>query len=186
MNARLHPQEEDLRELMSRSQRGDAPAYRELLVKVRGLVLQYHQRALARLGLSSEAAAEDLCQDTLIALHAKRATYDSAQLFTPWLFAIARYKLIDFGRHARHQVGWSNIDDVVDFLVDENGEDAHAGADLDVLLAELSDKQREVLRLVKVDGFSINEASDKTGMSPSAVKVTIHRALKKLRAEVRS
>ncbi len=182
----LHPQEKALQSLMSRSQRGDAAAYRELLVKIRDLVLHYHQRALKRLGLFSEAAAEDLCQDTLIAIHSKRATYDSTHLFTPWLFAIARYKLIDFGRHARHQAGWSNIDDVVDFVVDESGTDSHAGADLDVLLAELTDKQRELLRLVKVEGLSIIEASDRTGMSPSAVKVTIHRAIKKLKAEVRS
>jgi len=63
--------------------------YRELLFELSGRLSAYYRRRLGE-GCSD---AEDLVQETLMAIHARRASFDRTQLFTPWVYAMARYKL---------------------------------------------------------------------------------------------
>ena len=88
--------EAELKRLMLRGLDGDPVAWRALLTELRGALTPFFRRRL--IGL--EADVEDLVQDCLIAIHAKRATYDRSMAFTAWAYAIARYKLID---HFRRQ-----------------------------------------------------------------------------------
>src|SRR5690348_13091262 len=88
------PHETELKTLMLASQRGDAAAYRSLLAKLAPRLRAYYKRRFIAIGRGAEEA-EDLVQETLLAIHLKRHTYDGDALFTPWLHAIARYKLID-------------------------------------------------------------------------------------------
>lgn len=184
----LHAQEKALAELMRRTQAGDQVAYRELLVEVRTLLIRYATRTLGRMGIHDPSAAEDLTQETLMALHQKRATYDPGLLFTPWLYAIARYKLIDFGRRS---LRGSRV--FVELPDAELGDACASGSveliegQLDVfgLLNGLPAKQRELLEQVKIQGASVAEVSLRTGMSESAVKVGVHRAIKALGSKLR-
>ncbi len=98
--------EDTLKTLMLRSLEGDEGAYRHLLHALRRLLTAYYGR---RMGAASRAEVEDLVQETLLSLHAKRATYDRSRPFTAWFFSIARYKLIDHyrGRGARMRGRWS-------------------------------------------------------------------------------
>ncbi len=128
---------------------------------------------------------EDLVQETLIAIHNQRHTYDPGQPFTAWAYAIARYKLIDryrqFTRHDGHN------DTLDDFHAETIGheDNAHeARRDIGKLLDTLPEKQRAPIQLVKLEGLSIIEASARTGQSESAVKVNIHRGLKALAARI--
>jgi RNA polymerase sigma-70 factor (ECF subfamily) len=178
-----HPQEEGLRQAMRLSQQGDAQAYRELLGRVRILVQAYAARALRRMGLEDDRLAEDLTQEILLAVHRKRQTYDPSQLFTPWLFAIARYKVIDFARSRRREGTAVALDAIADTLA-APATAAGVADDLQRLLAELPEKQRQALEMVKLEGLSIAEASERTRMSASAVKVTVHRALKSLKKQI--
>src|SRR5665213_1366591 len=73
---------------------GDRTAYSRLLAQLSGHLRAYFAR---RVG----ADAEDLVQETLIAIHTKRATYDTSLPFTAWLHAVARYKLIDHFRRSK-------------------------------------------------------------------------------------
>ena len=57
---------------------------------------------------------------------------------------------------------------------------------LERLLATLKPTQSQVIRLVKLEGLSIEEASKATGQSASLVKVNIHRGLKRLTSLLRS
>ena len=82
------PQEAEYRSWMLAALAGDAAAYRMLL---QGLTRHLRGYYAKRLGA---AAAEDAMQETLIAIHAKRATYDPARPFTAWVYGIARYKLV--------------------------------------------------------------------------------------------
>jgi RNA polymerase sigma-70 factor (ECF subfamily) len=122
---------------------------------------------------------EDLVQETLIAVHARRFTYDRTRRFTPWLHAIARYKLIDFLRDRRNarSVPLDEAEDL--FALD----DAQAGLDrmdVDRLLGTIPPKTGELIRAVKIEGRSVAEASAQAGMSEVATKVAIHRGLKLL------
>jgi RNA polymerase sigma-70 factor (ECF subfamily) len=134
---------------------------------------------LARAGRGA-ADAEDLVQERLIAVHARRDTYDPAQPFTPWLYAIARYKLIDYYRRTRSSAANVSIDDVKEIVAHDDQASSESSLDLDRLLDELPSKFRTALRHVKLEGLSVTETAAREGLSESAVKVNVHRAMKAL------
>jgi RNA polymerase sigma-70 factor (ECF subfamily) len=64
-------------------------------------------------------------------------------------------------------------------------DDGGARRDLAVLLKALPDAQRQAIVLTKLEGLSIAEAASRTGASEAAIKVQVHRGLKRLAALVR-
>jgi RNA polymerase sigma-70 factor (ECF subfamily) len=126
---------------------------------------------------------EDLVQETLIAIHTKRATYDPSMPFTAWLHAIARYKLIDHLRRAkvRRTLPLEHAESV---FADEDTEAAVAKRDVELLLARLPESKRDLLRQTKIEGLSTAEAAQRSGLSESGVKVGVHRAMKALSAMI--
>ena len=90
----------ELRALMLASLEGDAAAHRVLLDRLSSRLRAYYKGKLARIG-EGGAEAEDLVQEAVLAIHLKRSTYDPREPLTPWVYAIARYKLIDFLRRTR-------------------------------------------------------------------------------------
>jgi RNA polymerase sigma-70 factor, ECF subfamily len=176
MGNRVDLAETRLKALMLASLDGDAAAYRGLLAALAPHLRAYYARRLAQ-----AADAEDLVQETLIAIHTRRATYDASLPFTAWLHAIARYKLIDHYRRAkvRRALPLEEADSVT---AEENHEAAEAARDVERLLAALPEGRRALIRQVKIEGLSTAEAAARSGMSESAVKVAIHRGLKKLSA----
>jgi RNA polymerase sigma-70 factor (ECF subfamily) len=121
---------------------------------------------------------EDLVQETLIAIHTRRGSFERDRPFTPWLFSIARHKLVDhFRRTVRHQP----IDGLEDILVSEGFEQSsNAALDVDRLLQALPAKQAHVIRETKIQGLSVAEVAAQRGISQSDVKVSVHRGLKTL------
>jgi RNA polymerase sigma-70 factor (ECF subfamily) len=172
--------EVQLKALMVKGLGGDAAAHSQLLSLLSRCLRGYFAR---RMG-SSAADLEDLVQDTLLAIHLKRDSYDTAQPFTPWAYAVARYKLIDHYRRtgARKSVP---LEDAGELLAVHTVEEGAVRRDLGKLLNSLPARQRQVMVEVKLAGHSIEEAAQHTGMSISAVKVTIHRGLKALAKRVR-
>lgn len=115
-----------------------------------------------------------------MAIHAKRATYDPARSFLPWLAAIARYRWIDHLRkvYRREEDALEDHD-----AADDSGEEAVlARISLERLFVYLPQKQVEAIELVKIAGHSIRDAAARCGQSEAAIKVNIHRGLKKLSA----
>ena len=172
------PQEAQYRDWMLAALAGEAAAYRSLLSGLTRHLRGYYAR---RLG---PAAAEDVVQETLIAMHTRRVTYDPAQPFTAWTHAIARYKLIDFWRRRRRRTHVA-LDDVAgDLWSEEDHGASEAAADLDRLLADLPERQQGLIRDVKIEGLSLAEAGARRGMTEGAAKVSLHRALKALTMKV--
>jgi hypothetical protein len=89
-------QEIELKALMLASLDGDAASHRALLDRLSRRLRAYYKGKLARIGRGS-AEAEDLVQEAVLAIQLKRHTYDPVEPLTPWVHAIARYKLIRFG-----------------------------------------------------------------------------------------
>lgn len=146
---------------------GNAAAQRALLPVLRGF---YGRR------VGNPAEVEDLVQETLIAVHTKRASYYPARAFAPWLFADARYKLIDAFRRKRVDVSLTDFDDV---FGDAGFEDAaNARLDIAALLDTLPAKQAWAIRHTRIEELSTTEAADRDGISESDVKVSVHRGLK--------
>ena len=170
------------RDLLVRGLAGDGVAYHEFLkglaVHLRGFV----RRRLAHL----PDDVEDLVQETLLAVHNKRHTYDSDQPLTAWVHAIAKYKLVDLLRRRANREGLNDpLGDEVDVFSAADYEAAEAHRDLNKLLLLLPDRQRLPIIHVKLEGLSVAEAARITGMSVSAIKVGIHRGLRTLAARIR-
>jgi RNA polymerase sigma factor (sigma-70 family) len=162
-------------ELMAAAQAGHAAAYRRLLDEVRHWLKGFYARRLP------PAMVEDAVQDTLIAIHEKRHTYDPERPFKPWLMAVARYKWIDRLR----SMSRSRTEELPEEIAVEDHESSvTSSVVLARLMTELKPAQAEAIRLVKIDGFSVEEASERTGQSGSLIKVNIHRGLARLAAIV--
>jgi len=172
-----------LRELMSRSLLGNEAAYRELMRELVSILRDFFSNGVRKSGVTDLNVVDDLIQETLLGIHRKRHTYDKEQLFTPWLYAIARYKLIDFQRrnYRFRAVGGLEPLTAEKYAEDWNEADPLLSASLLKAMADLPDKQRVAVELVKLQELSIDEATQRMGMSASAVKVSLHRAVKALR-----
>jgi RNA polymerase sigma-70 factor (ECF subfamily) len=172
--------EPDLKALMERSLDGDASAYRRLLEGLRERLSVYFGRRLA----ADPSAAEDLVQETLMAIHAKRATFDRQQLVTAWAYAIARYKLVDHFRRAGRG-RFVALDADAGFAAPDEAEAAEARHDVGRGLAELPKRARELVVAVKLREEPVADVARRTGMSESAVKVAVHRGFRRLADHLR-
>jgi RNA polymerase sigma-70 factor (ECF subfamily) len=162
-------------DLMAAAQEGHAAAYRRLLDEIRHWLKTFYARRLP------PAMVDDAVQDTLIAIHEKRHTYDPARPFKPWLIAVARYKWIDRLR----SMGRSRTEELPEEIaVQDHESSVTSSVVLARLMTELKPAQAEAIRLVKIEGYSVEEASEKTGQSGSLIKVNIHRGLARLAAIV--
>jgi RNA polymerase sigma-70 factor (ECF subfamily) len=167
--------ESELKALMIASLDGQSAAYRALLRDLRLRLSGYLSRRLRR----TPDEVEDLVQETLIAIHTRRATWDRNQALTPWVYAIARYKLIDHYRRAGRRV-FVPLDDAAELRAADDSAAAEARRDVEKALAGLPDRTRALLRDLKINELSVAEAALKTGMSEGAVKVAAHRGLRTL------
>ena len=166
--------EKHLKALMLRGLDGDAQAHRQCLTLLRDRLRAYFGRRLAQ----DPEDSEDLVQEALLAVHARRATYDRSLPVTAWVYAIARYKLIDYWR--RRKVRFAvPLDDVADFLA-ARAPALDDGLDLTRALQTLHPRQRALVEDVKIGGLSLAEAGARRGYSEGAAKVALHRALKLL------
>jgi len=161
--------------LMVATQSGEGKAYEQLLRELDSWLRRYYARRLP------PDAADDARQDALLAIHTKRHAYMPSKPFGPWVAAIARHKWIDRIRDASRFAAFSLNDEI---MIQDSAESTVSVVALDGLLRRLKPAQASAIRLVKLNGVSVEEASDVTGQSKALVKVNIHRGLKKLTALV--
>jgi len=171
--------ESQYRDWMLAALAGDGGAYRRLLNALTGHLRAYYLRRVGA-GL-----AEDLVQETLIAMHTRRATYDPGQPFTAWIHGIARYKLIDEFRRQKRRASVP-LDEAPALFAEDEAEPAAAKRDVEKLLAKLPESKRALVRATRLEGQSVAEVAGASGLSESAVKVTVHRAIKTLGEDVAS
>ncbi len=178
----LRAKEARLKQLFLGALAGDQQVYQEFLRE-----LSAHLRAFLRKRLISlPDEVEDLVQEALLAVHNHRHTYDPNQPVSAWVQAIAKYKLVDLlRRRGGHERLTDSLDDYDDLLVVEDAEAGQARRDLHKLMDDLPDQQRLPIIHTKLEGLSVREAAQLTGMSESAVKVGVHRGLKALAAMIR-
>lgn len=164
-------------ELMVSAQSGSRQDYRRLLDELSTVIHNFLRR---RFG--DHLFIEDMVQECLMAIHQARHTYDPKRPFRPWMFAIVRYRAIDtlrkegarantLDRYQREQAVLSQSGAQNDF----NSEIADGR-----LLASLPPAYKEVLVLTKIQGYSVAETADRLKISEGAVKVRVHRAIRKL------
>jgi len=181
-DVRFATSENQLRELLVQGLGGDAAAYHRFLK-----ALSAHLRAYFRKRLFQRPdEVEDLVQETLLAVHNQRHTYRLDLPLTAWVHAIARYKLVDLLRARMSREALTDpLDDEHELFAVSDTEADEARKDLNKLLAGLPERQRLPIVHVKLEGLSVVEAAQLTGMSESAIKIGVHRGLKALAAKIR-
>jgi RNA polymerase sigma-70 factor (ECF subfamily) len=178
----LRAKEDRLRRLLLDGLSGQGAAYQHFLKELSTHLRAFLRRRLARL----PDEVEDLVQECLLAVHNQRHTYDPAYPVSAWVQAIAKYKLVDlWRRRGAEDLLAEPLDEDVDIFSSADADAAEARRDLNKLLAELPDRHRLPIVHVKLEGLSVKEAAQITGMSESAIKVGVHRGLKALAARIR-
>jgi RNA polymerase sigma-70 factor (ECF subfamily) len=178
----MDAKEERLRELLVRGLGGDPGAYHAFLRELSAHLRAFLRRRLAHL----PDDIEDLVQESLLAVHNQRHTYDVDQPLTAWVHAIAKYKMVDLvRRRASVDLLTEPLNDENDVFSSADADAADARRDVAKLLEQLPDRQRLPILYTKLQGLSVVEAARITGMSASAVKVGVHRGLRALAAKIR-
>ena len=167
---------------MRRARQGDDEAYRRLLLQLAAWLRLVVRRGLVAAGRGT-ADCEDVVQETLLAMHLKRDTWDESLPVEPWVRAIARYKLVD---HLRRRGFHDHIDiDALAGSLAEREPDEGAAIDSRRMLEGLPERQRRIVEEISLEGRRAAEVATRLGMSEGAVRVTLHRALKALAAAYR-
>ncbi|WP_211441216.1 sigma-70 family RNA polymerase sigma factor [Collimonas humicola] len=178
----MQPIEERLKMLLLAGLDGDAAAYRSFLDELSRRLRAFLRKRLYHL----QDDVEDVVQETLLAVHNGRHTFRADQPLTAWVYAIARYKLSDFLRaRSRHEALNEPLDDYLEIFTASDEQPAAAKRDIGKLLELLPDRQRLPIVHVKLEGLSVAETAQLTGLSESAVKIGVHRGLKALAAKIR-
>jgi len=166
-----HRDEAELARLMRAAILGDEKAYGDFLQQAACLVRGLARRKIVQGGIDPE----DIVQETLLAIHLKRHTWRQDAPIMPWLYAIAKYKLIDaFRRRGRRvEVEIGEISETFAEPASETVNDQEIGH----ALATLAPGQRSVVKAISVDGRSISETAKWLGISETAVRVAFHRGL---------
>lgn len=163
--------ESELAGLLKAALAGDDRAYAAFLSRAAALTRGFAQRRIRQGGIEPE----DIVQETLLAIHLKRHTWRDDAPVEPWLYAIARHKLIDAFRKAGRRME-VELDDGFEAPALEAGESASA-RDIGRALEALAPGQRAVVSAISVEGRSIGQTAKTLGMSEGAVRVALHRGL---------
>ena len=176
----LGDRDRDRAMLMARAQAGEREAYRRLLRDITPFI-----RALAARRLRNASDVEDAVQDVLLTIHAIRHTYDPNRPFAPWLAAIAKRRIVD---HLRRQIRANSQQTALvssrETFSEPNSNLGEVAVDATALRSAIEDlppRQRQAIKLLKLDEMSLKEAATASGVSIAALKVATHRALKRLR-----
>jgi RNA polymerase sigma factor (sigma-70 family) len=167
---------------MLQAQDGDRAAYHALLK-----ALTPYLRAITRRYLGRGEDAEDAVQEVLMVIHGIRHTYERGRPFKPWLNTIASRRCIDLLRRRAHRLQHEmttgeEIEDIAH--AGHSPEEAlsrqHDAGTLQDAVAGLPERQREAIRLLKLNELSLNEAAAESDQSIGSLKVACHRAMKSL------
>lgn len=178
MDEVMRTQDDEWADLLRAANAGDGRAYEVFL---RGITPPLRGIVLARGRSLGPEACEDIVQETLLAIHLKRATWRQDAPLGPWLWAIARYKVADAFR-ARGSRVHLDVDDMADLLAAPPEADPFETSDASKIVAKLDGRSAEVLTIVAIEGAGVAEAGWRMGLREGAVRVAVHRALQRLAA----
>lgn len=167
---------DDWADLLAAANSGDSQAYAHFLRTVAPVLRGVVRAKGAGLG---EAGCEDVMQEVLLAVHLKRHTWQVGAPVRPWLYAIARYKVVDAFRARGRSINLP-LEDFTDNLVAEAEPDPTEAADMAKMIGMLDGRSAKIVQMIGIEGASTAEAGQALKMTEGAVRVALHRALKAL------
>src|SRR5438045_1294648 len=169
----------ELKALMLASLDGNAASYRSLLDRLSRQLRAYYKAKLVIVG-RGKVEAEDLVQEAILAIHLKRHTYDQREPLTPWVHAIARYKLTDFLRRNRVSFTEVPIDEVDEVMAHDDSADAESAYDIRRLMQRLPQGMQCSIQAVKLEGLRIAEAESRCGLSVTGAQGNVNSCIQEL------
>lgn len=165
--------------LARQAQGGDKRAYATLLREI----LPYIRSILSG-SLANQDWVDDIAQEVLISVHKSLATYSADMPFHPWLRAIIQFRRTDFLRkHYKNRALKEGVQHNAEIFGHSVTNPLGAGElkDIENALEDLPAKQKQIIEKTKIQGYSTKEVAEEMGMTESAVKVSVHRAINKLK-----
>jgi RNA polymerase sigma-70 factor (ECF subfamily) len=161
------------------AQNGHQAAFEEVLNYCVALAFPFLKRHFI-----SDIDCDDIIQNILIGVHKSLPTYPPKHSVKAWVFAIIRYKLMDFFRQKYHTNVQEWTDELDVFLIAKDLDDGLIGAELkeqiEAALSKLNQTQQQIIRMMKFEDLSIKEVASRLGLSQANVKVIACRGYKKL------
>jgi RNA polymerase sigma-70 factor (ECF subfamily) len=167
-----------LARLMERAQDGDREAFRVLFEEIGPFITRFVRRRM-----TDQMEAEDVCQEALMAIYKSRHTFQPSRPFEPWMFAIVRNVVKRYFSTSLQQTRWQEPVAVLPQVADEDR--VAFGVEMRQAFEQLTPNQLEAVRLTKLSGLSVEEASQLTGASVASMKVRVHRAYQTLKGALR-
>lgn len=166
--------EAEIETLMRRGLAGDRRAYARCLEAMVPVM-----RAMARRDLPEHLGhlSEDVVQEALLSIHLKRGSWDASRPLMAWVRVIVKHKAIDLWR-AAPKARFEPIEDHAG--LDAPAVDPLAGMHLEQALARLSERDAALVREHAINGADADAMSRAFDLSPVALRVALHRALKRL------
>lgn len=162
--------------LLARANAGDGAAFARFLTLVTPALRSVIRGRGAALPPDQH---EDILQEVLLAIHLKRMTWRADMPVRPWLYALARYKVVDAFRRRGAAVHLP-IEDFTDILPQEDTAAPLSGRDADAMLGLIDSRSAALVRAVAIEGMSAEAAGEPMGLSAGAARVALHRAMKRL------
>ncbi len=175
-------QEPEWSSWMRAANAGDEAAYVRLLASLTPMLRGLARRSLAMTRL--EFDVEDVVQETLLAIHLKRHTWDETRPFGPWVRAIIRHKLVDAARRRGFRIEVP-VDDFTDALAAPTPDPERSVGSVERYLDELPARQKDVVRALTLDGATVRDTASRLRTSEGNVRVALHRGLAALAARIR-
>lgn len=124
--------------------------------------------------------SEDLTQEVFIKVLKYRTSYKKGN-FTSWIYTIARNIFSDYyqkQKKERTNIAIENIKSSDEVIINDNEDEIKH---LQISLQKLNPSERELIIMHKIQGIKYKQLAEITGSSENALKVKIHRILKKLK-----
>ena len=161
-------------DLLAELRAGNDSAWSRFYDSIAGDIRAY----AARLGAASP---DDVLGETMVQVVRSLPSFRGiATELRPWIFRIARNRVIDAGRRRNRRPRETELSDVHDPVLD--GPETALEGDLASMLTGLTDDQRDALWLRHVVGLSVEETANVMNRAPEAVAALTHRAIRRLRA----
>lgn len=167
---------------MTRYQQGSTEAFQAIFSRYQSRLFRFIS---AKAGSSKAHLSEEVFQKVWLNLHLHRQSFDPTKKFSTWIYAIALNALRDEVGRSHEKIKFEELDEQIPNDSNNQAHDLLENSELNEILSKalgrISEKQKEIVLLIHVEGFTSQEAAALMEISHDAARQLLVRAHKALR-----